>query len=136
MTTRSGLTKWVAGNTVWSVNSRKEYGKDATSTRSGNVRPARHFTAQPVDDTPARREHAQRVSEINTEFAALKQQQVLSNEKKTQLTGEIAQKETELVSFAAACSLDYAYPLCRRPFNKRRTSCKRLMGSEWPFLAR
>lgn len=45
------ITSWVAGKHTYQVNRRREYGPNATSTRVRQVRAARVWTTQPVNET-------------------------------------------------------------------------------------
>lgn len=43
------ITSWVSGATSYQITRRREYGPDATSTRTRPVRPAKIWTSQPVE---------------------------------------------------------------------------------------
>ncbi|KAK2804931.1 hypothetical protein FQN50_006441 [Emmonsiellopsis sp. PD_5] len=110
--TNSTISNWVTGKQSYTVMRRREYGPSATSTRVRTVRPARHWTNQPVDvsakagieqnirELSRQRDLLQaQLDEIKEEFVTLRQNNDDAKNRKTQLEQEKASKQTALMHF-------------------------------------
>ena len=64
---------WVAGNTSYRVNSRKDYGAHATSTATKSIGRARFWTQDHAVDSSLSREAKAKIEEMDAEFEELKQ---------------------------------------------------------------
>ncbi|KAK2747245.1 Structural maintenance of chromosomes protein 5 [Onygenales sp. PD_40] len=110
--TNSPISNWVTGNQSYAVMRRREYGPSATSTRVRTIRPARHWTNQPVDvsakagieqnirELSRQRDLLQaQLDEIKEEFVTLRQNSDEAKHRKSQLEQEKAAKQTALMHF-------------------------------------
>ncbi|ODH44929.1 hypothetical protein ACO22_00552 [Paracoccidioides brasiliensis] len=110
----SPISSWVTGSQSYQVVRRREYGPSAISTRVRQLRPARHWTSQPVD-VSARSSIENNIQELKKEFDTLQgvldeQRESLENFKgqyqkaqreKVELEQEKATKQTALMNFKA-----------------------------------
>lgn len=67
------ISSWVAGRQSYQVIRRREYGPSATSTRVRQLRPARIWTSQPVDNA-AQRDLGNNISEWKRELVEIGEQ--------------------------------------------------------------
>jgi uncharacterized phage-associated protein len=67
----SPIQTWVTGRNHYHVTRRAEYGPGAMSTTSKNIKNARWWTDQPVDQT-AQLQLQEKIEQYDTEFKALK----------------------------------------------------------------
>ncbi|KAI2639392.1 P-loop containing nucleoside triphosphate hydrolase protein [Xylaria nigripes] len=68
-----GISSWAAGNRIYRVATRKEYGPSATSTSTKNIPPGRFWTDQPVDGAE-RADLERRMREVQQEMNTIKQE--------------------------------------------------------------
>ena len=93
---RSSLRTWIAGNHVFTVSGRAEYGPTAMSTKAEKIRPASVFVDGPVD-TSRRRDIEERYSDLQAAFEELRNTSNECKAKEKEFKDTLYAIETELV---------------------------------------
>lgn len=90
----TGINSWVAGDTSYKINRRKEYGNDAKSVQVGTVRKARIFNTQQVDQgTKARIEDQIRNFALEVEGAGEEAKRI--NEERKRIKAQVQELDRE-----------------------------------------
>lgn len=90
------IANWVSGTTSYQITRRREYGPDATSTRTRPVRPAKIWTSQPVE-TSKKQEVNENLEILRQESRELRSKLDSIKAKLTQLSKEHEDIEQEKV---------------------------------------
>ena len=92
----SNLSTWVTSKNLYKVNRRREYGPGATSTTVRDVKPAKVWTTQPIDNR-AKADLQSNIEGWTEEFAAIKGRADDNKVKNSKLGKEIEQVKEEQV---------------------------------------
>jgi len=91
---------WVAGDTSYRVNSRKDYGAHATSTVTKSVGRPRFWTQDHAVDSSISREARARIEQLEAHFEELKQQIIPIRAEMSVLEKQIRELKADMVSQA------------------------------------
>ena len=97
---------WVAGSHLYRINSRSEYGAQATSTTTRYLGTPKWWTDRPVDSS-AKRELQAKLGDIKQRLAALKQEIFPIRDKIKELKAAREELVTEIVSQIILISIAY-----------------------------
>lgn len=90
------ITSWVSGTNAYQITRRREYGPNATSTRTRQVRPARIWTTQPVE-TSKKQELAQNLEMLRQECQEVRNKLDSTRARLAQLSKEHEEIQLERV---------------------------------------
>lgn len=92
----SPISNFVSGRHSFSTTRRREYGPQAVSTMTKNIRPARNWTDQPVD-VSEKRELQENIHNWNEEIAAMKAEVIPNRDKMQVLKKDLERVRQEVV---------------------------------------
>ena len=92
-------SSWVAGNTSYRVNRRKDYGAHATSTVTKSIGRPRFWTQDHAVDSSVSREAKARIEQLNTAFEDVRQQVIPVRAEMATLEQQIKELKAEVVSY-------------------------------------
>ncbi|KAI3396324.1 hypothetical protein diail_12290 [Diaporthe ilicicola] len=105
------FNSFAAGNTMYRITRRREYGPGATSTMSRAIRPGTYWTDEPLD-MAAKNELEQRLQQCETDFAEMKRK----NEEYRAKTAALKEKIEEIKN--AVARLEEEKNTLQREFNQ------------------
>jgi len=89
---------WVAGNTSYRVNSRKDYGAHATSTVTKSIGRPRFWTQDHAVDSSVSREAREKIEQLDASFEDLKQQIIPLRAEIATLENQMREMKAEVAS--------------------------------------
>lgn len=132
----SPLSSWVSGRNSYQITRRREYGPDAKSTRVAQVKPAKVWTSQPVDQN-LKREYQENITQWQGERESINSK--LESEKSLllKLRDDLEQTMKETVCDAPLTRFQsLTYLSCRKKLRPRKTKNKPPILSTEPFRKR